>query len=96
MPALPEFRAALVQHPEALAELSDDSLLRYTRGQLPRVLRWMMRYPALLHALARDAEQLWAQPEHALDPHRPAYLRTGVDADGLARTPADTCASSVP
>lgn len=73
MSPLPEFRAALVQHPEALSELSDDSLLRYTRGELPRVLRWMMRYPALLHALARDAEQL--QRGGRTSGEQAAYLR---------------------
>lgn len=57
-PRLSEFRAALAQHPEAIDELSEDSFLRYARGQFPQAVQWMMRYPALLHALARDAERL--------------------------------------
>lgn len=91
MSPLPEFRAALVQHPEALSELSDDSLLRYTRGELPRVLRWMMRYPALLHALARDAEQLQHDDSASHDPaaylRHVAKVRTSTDRCGHGETP---------
>ncbi len=50
------FRAALAQNPDALNELSDDTLLRYTRGNFPKVVQWLLRYPSLLRALAEDGE----------------------------------------
>jgi len=56
-PKLTEFRTALARNPEALDELSDDSFLRYARGEFPQAVKWLMRYPELLRALARDAEQ---------------------------------------
>ena len=51
------FRAALAQHPDAVDELSDDTLLRYTRGNFPKAVQWLLRYPSLLRALADDAER---------------------------------------
>jgi len=51
------FRAALAQHPEAVEELSDDTLLRYTRGNFPKAVQWLIRYPLLLRGLADDAER---------------------------------------
>ncbi len=51
------FRAALAQHPDAVNELSDDTLLRYTRGNFPKAVQWLLRYPALMRALADDADQ---------------------------------------
>ena len=51
------FRVALAQYPDAVNELSDDTLLRYTRGNFPKAVQWLLRYPALLRALADDAEQ---------------------------------------
>ena len=51
------FRATLAASPEAVKELSDDSILRYARGQFPKALLWLIRHPALLSALAEDAQQ---------------------------------------
>ncbi len=51
------FRAALAQNPEAVEELSDDTLLRYTRGNFPKAVQWLIRYPSLLRGLADDAER---------------------------------------
>lgn len=55
---LPLFRATLVQHPEAVEELSNETLLRYARGDFPKVMRWLIRYPALLRALAEDVDAM--------------------------------------
>lgn len=57
-PKLSEFRAALARHPDALDELTDDSFLRYARGEFPQAVKWLMKYPELLRALANDAERL--------------------------------------
>jgi hypothetical protein len=51
------FRTELSQLPDAVSELSDDTLIRYARGDFPKVVKWMMRYPTLLRALANDAEE---------------------------------------
>jgi hypothetical protein len=61
---LQEFRKTLEQTPEAAIELSDDTRTRYKQGQVPQVVRWLVRHPALIHALARDAEAL-KQPSPA-------------------------------
>lgn len=50
------FRTALAQLPEAVNELSDDTLIRYARGDFPKVVRWLIRHPSLLRALADDAD----------------------------------------
>jgi hypothetical protein len=55
---LPEFRKALERTPEAAIELSDDTRARYKQGQVPQVIRWLVRYPVLLDALRRDAGAL--------------------------------------
>lgn len=63
-----QFRTTLERHPEAAIELSDDTRMRYKRGQVPQILRWLIRHPALIQALADDAcahihtEQLTDQP----------------------------------
>lgn len=51
------FNQALSRHPKALEELSHDTLLRYLRGEWPKSTQWLLRYPALLRALAKDAEE---------------------------------------
>lgn len=51
------FRAALVQHPQAVEELPDKTLVRYVQGDFPRAVKWLLRYPALLRALADDVDQ---------------------------------------
>jgi len=50
------FRLTLAQHPDAAEELSDETLLRYVRGEFPKAVLWLMKHPALLRALAEDAE----------------------------------------
>lgn len=57
---LPEFRKALEKTPEAAIELSDDTRARYKQGQVPNTIRWLVRHPALLDALRRDASVLAA------------------------------------
>lgn len=51
------FRRILSQHPTALRELSDDTRLRYEKGKFPKAVQWLLRYPALMRALADDAER---------------------------------------
>ncbi len=51
------FRSALVQHPQAVEELPDKTLVRYVQGDFPRAVKWLLRYPALLRALADDVDQ---------------------------------------
>lgn len=51
------FRLALVQHPQAVEELPDKTLVRYVQGDFPRAVKWLLRYPALLRALADDVDQ---------------------------------------
>lgn len=53
---LEAFQRTLSQHPEAAIELSDDTRDRYRRGEVPKVVRWLVRHPALLAALLKDAE----------------------------------------
>lgn len=61
----PHFNAALDElrgkdTERALAErlgVSEDTLLRYRRGALPWCVRQLGLFPALLRALARDAER---------------------------------------
>ena len=55
---LQHFRSALTRHPEAAIELSDDTRDRYKRGQIPKVILWLLRHPALIKALADDARAL--------------------------------------
>lgn len=59
---LQEFRSTLEKTPEAAIELSDDTRARYRQGQVPQVIQWLVRHPALLRALLRDADQV-AAPE---------------------------------
>jgi hypothetical protein len=42
--------------------ISEDTLIRYRRGVLPRNIRRLARFPALLAALARDSPALAARP----------------------------------
>ena len=58
---LPAFRAALGQYPQAIEELPDNTLVRYMKGDFPRAVKWLLRYPALLRALADDADQQMVQ-----------------------------------
>lgn len=53
---LEEFRATLDRTPQAAIELSDDTRDRYKRGNVPKVIRWLIRHPDLLRALLRDAK----------------------------------------
>ena len=55
---LDHFRKALGDEPEALRELGPMSLRRYLVGDFPQAIRWMLKYPRLLRALARDAEAI--------------------------------------
>lgn len=50
------FRRTLARYPDAVNDLSNDTLLRYLKGDLPKSIKWLMRYPSLLRALAEDAE----------------------------------------
>jgi hypothetical protein len=59
---LPEFRKTLDRTPEAAIELSDDTRARYRQGQVPQVVRWLVRYPTLLEALVADARALIDNP----------------------------------
>lgn len=57
------FRAALLKRPEAMDEIAHDTIVRYLRGDMPRAVRWLMRHPDLLRALAQDAEEAQAQAQ---------------------------------
>lgn len=60
MSELAEFRKTLGRTPEAGIELSDDTRARYLQGQVPQVIRWLVRYPSLIEALMRDAQEVVA------------------------------------
>lgn len=62
MDELRSFLDALKRTPEAAIELSDDTRVRYHQGRVPRLLRWLVRHPALIAALAADAQRLAEQP----------------------------------
>jgi hypothetical protein len=51
------FVTVLLRHPEALLEISPNTMRRYASGTLPQVLKWLLRFPALLRELADRAEQ---------------------------------------
>lgn len=54
---LPTFRETLKRHPDALKELPETTRDRYRAGMLPRnFVRWLLRHPQLLYALAEDAK----------------------------------------
>lgn len=55
---LPRFRAELRRDDDARNELKDTTLFRYAKGVLPSVMVWFLRHPAMLRALADDAEQM--------------------------------------
>lgn len=54
---LPSYRAALKAHPEATDELTSGTYDRYANAVFPQSIRWLLRNPALLRALAEDAER---------------------------------------
>lgn len=54
---LTSFRQALASQPEAATQLPPATFYRYVNGNVPAAVRWLMRYPALLRALADDAER---------------------------------------
>src|SRR5687768_6070699 len=49
--------AALRRNPEAMAELTPQTLRNYVAGSLPRSLTWMLRFPSLLKDLGEILEQ---------------------------------------
>ena len=51
------FYKALSANPEAMADLPFSTQLRYVRGQFPKALEWLFKYPELLRALADDADE---------------------------------------
>lgn len=51
-----EFVTTLKRTPEAAIEVSDDTRARYLQGQVPQILHWLLRHPALIEALSRDAQ----------------------------------------
>lgn len=55
------FRSALVQIPQAVEELPNKTLVRYMQGDFPKAVQWLLRHPALLRALADDAERKSAE-----------------------------------
>lgn len=59
---LPTFQAALERHPEFLADLPVNTAWRYRRGLLPTIISRLIKQPALLRALADDAERQQAAP----------------------------------
>ena len=58
----PLFREALSKVPAATASLPTMTLWRYTNGLFPKSLRWLLRHPQLLRALAEDAERQQTTP----------------------------------
>jgi hypothetical protein len=58
MSNFPHFRETLLRNPEAGIELVDETRRRYLDGQFPSMVRWLIRHPQLLEALAADAHDL--------------------------------------
>ncbi|MDP9317023.1 MAG: hypothetical protein M3R24_40250 [Chloroflexota bacterium] len=56
-PRIASFLDTLKQHPEATAELPVNTYWRYVNAIFPGMVVWLMCYPALLRALADDAER---------------------------------------
>ena len=54
---LPSYRAALRACPDATRDLSKNTRSRYRNAAFPGAVRWLLRNPALLRALADDAER---------------------------------------
>src|SRR5262245_765804 len=53
---LPSFQAALQSNPAAASELPLQTFWRYANGDLPAIVHWLLKHPALLVALAVDAQ----------------------------------------
>jgi len=63
MPKLevPNFARALADDPTAKREIPKATYYKWISGDFPAVLRWLMRHPKALAALARDAEDIQAE-----------------------------------
>lgn len=64
-----EFRTQLEKHPEFLSSLAPATAYRYRNGVLPAVVsNWLLQHPALLRALAEDAERHQTAAPPATEP----------------------------
>jgi hypothetical protein len=61
------FRKSLRANPDAIRELPDASMRRYSAGDFPHVVNWLLRFPDLLKALALDARELTPEERALLD-----------------------------
>ncbi len=75
---LPEYQAELAEHRDHLEALSPVTRWRYSSGQLPDAVLWLMLRPELLEALARDARSL------------PDEVRERMAAEVFERKPRNT------
>lgn len=58
------FGTALRRVPAAAMEIPPETVRRYASGQLPRVVRWLLRHPDLLTVLAELSTAQAAQESH--------------------------------
>jgi hypothetical protein len=56
-PDFSEFLAALRTYTMRKTGLPEQTHFKYKRGDLPKILHWLVRHPPLIQALLKDAEK---------------------------------------